>query len=55
MSIVPVTEATFEDIVLKADRVLSMEMKDLKHFEGYDMIVVPAAGRASTISLPTTA
>ena len=29
------------NIVLKADRVLSMEMKDLKHFEGYDMIVVP--------------
>ena len=30
-----------EYIVLKADRVLSMEMKDLKHFEGCDMIVVP--------------
>lgn len=29
------------NIVLKADRVLSMEMKDLKNFEGYDMIVVP--------------
>ena len=29
------------NIVLKADRVLSMEMKDLKHFEGCDMIVVP--------------
>ena len=29
------------NIVIKADRVLSMEMKDLKDYEDYDMIVIP--------------
>ncbi|MCF0252771.1 MAG: DJ-1/PfpI family protein [Duodenibacillus sp.] len=29
------------NIVIKADRVMSMEMKDLKDYEGYDMIVLP--------------
>lgn len=29
------------NIVIKADRVMSMEMKDLKDYEGYDMIVIP--------------
>lgn len=44
------------DIVLKADRALPMDQKKaLEAFSDYNMIVIPAAGRAWTTSLRTTA